>query len=310
LKAIVISNYGGRDQLQLEDIPAPSVEKDEVLVKIHATSVNPLDWKVREGMLKGRRDFQFPLILGWDFSGVVIDVGEEVSQHYQIGDAVFGMPDLTKNGTYAEYISVKADYIAPKPRNLSHVEAASIPLVGLTAWQSLVTHGNLQQGEKVLIHAGAGGVGSFAIQLAKHLGAYVATTVSERNKDFVSELGADEVIDYQKQDFAAQLADFDVVFDTVGGATLEKSCSVLKPGGRLITIAGSPNASLEERYAIRIDPVEVEPNGQHMKEILTLLENRKIRPVVEQQYRLDEIQKAHEVSESRHLRGKIGIVVQ
>jgi NADPH:quinone reductase-like Zn-dependent oxidoreductase len=309
MKAFIIKDYGNRDQLQLVQMSKPKIQDDEVLVKIIATSVNPVDWKAREGMLRKHRDFDLPLILGWDLSGIVTEVGKIVTK-FQVGEAVYGMPDLTKNGTYAEFIAVKEDYLALKPESLSHIEAASIPLVGLTAWQSLIIFAKPKKGDRVLIHAGAGGVGSFAIQLAKYLGAYVVTTASKRNKEFLYQLGADQVIDYQKYDFSKELSNLDIVFDTVGGTTLERSYQVLKPGGKLISIAGSPNHELAEKYSIHVHHVEVQPDGKQLKEIANLLDSNHIKPVVTQVFELEDIKKAHELSESRHVRGKISVIIK
>jgi len=309
MKAIIIKDYGGRDQLQFVQMPKPKIQDDEVLVKIVATSVNPVDWKAREGMLRKHRHFDLPLILGWDLSGVVAEVGKNVTK-FQVGEAVYGMPDLTKNGTYAEYIAVKEDYLALKPESLSHIEAASIPLVGLTAWQSLMIFAKLKKGDRVLIHAGAGGVGSFAIQLAKYLGAYVVTTASDQNKEFLYQLGADQVIDYRKDDFSKVLSHLDIVFDSVGGTTLERSYQVLKPGGKLISIAGTPNRKLAEKHSIYVHHVEVQPDGKQLKEIANLLDSNHIKPVVTQVFELEDIKKAHELSESRHVRGKISILIK
>nr|WP_220185897.1 NADP-dependent oxidoreductase [Paenactinomyces guangxiensis] len=303
----MLYEYGGREKLHLTQTSVPQAGNDEVLVKIKSSSVNPVDWKARKGMLRGHRDFHLPLIPGWDLSGVVVEAGSQVSK-FKVGDAVYGMPDLTKNGTYAEFIAVKEEYLAPKPEGLSFLEAASIPLVGLTAWQSLIDHADVKPNSRILIHAGAGGVGSFAIQLAKHLGAHVVTTTSQKNEDFVRQLGADEVIDYREHDFA-KFSGFDCVFDTVGGATLQKSYKILKTGGTLVTIAGTPDPQLAKEFSVDIKHVEVQPNGQQLEEIRKLLEAGAIKPVVTRYFSLEEIQKAHELSESGHVRGKIGIIV-
>jgi NADPH:quinone reductase-like Zn-dependent oxidoreductase len=308
VKAVIINEYGGRDRLQLAEVPVPDIREDEVLVRIKATSVNPVDWKAREGMLREHRPFDFPLILGWDLSGVVVETGQKVNK-WKAGDEVFGLTDLTRNGTYAEYIAVKAAYLAKKRGNLTHLEAASIPLVGLTAWQSLVDTVGIKPGDRVLIHAGAGGVGSFAIQLAKYLGAYVVATASERNESFLRELGADHVIDYRRYDFVHELSGLDLVFHTVGGTTLENSYRVLKPGGKIVSIAGFPDAKLVEQYAVHVEHVEVRPDGKQVMELVALLEQRHIKPVVTQVFSMEEIAEAHQVSETGHVRGKIGIEI-
>lgn len=236
MKAFVVDRYGRKNGIRAGDMPMPEPREDDVLIQIHAAGVNPLDSKIRDGEFKLILPYRLPLILGNDLAGVVVRVGSRV-RRFKPGDEVYARPHKDRIGTFAEFIAVKEDGVALKPTALTMEEAASIPLVGLTAWQALIEKGQLKKGQKVLIHAGSGGVGTFAIQLAKHVGATVATTTSTRNIELVKRLGADIVIDYKKDDFSAILKDYDVVLDTQGGNALEKSLRVLKP---VANSSGSP----------------------------------------------------------------------
>jgi NADPH:quinone reductase-like Zn-dependent oxidoreductase len=238
VKAFVIDHY--KHPLRQAEVPEPAVGPHDVLVEVKAAGVNQLDEKIRLGEFRQILPYRMPLIVGNDLAGVVIDVGAE-ARKFQPGDEVYARPAKDRIGTFAERISVHEDDLALKPASISMREAGSLPLVALTAWQALVERGNVVPGQKVLIHAGAGGVGSIAIQLAKHLGAFVATTASASNADWVPELGADLVIDYRSQDFEDVLYDYDLVLDSVGGENVEKSLRVLKPGGKVIGIAGPPD---------------------------------------------------------------------
>ena len=240
MKAFVVERYGDADTVRAGDVPDPQVGAHDVLVRIHAASVNPVDLKIRDGDLKAILPLRAPFVLGNDLAGTVVAVGARVTR-FAAGDEVYAHPDQNRMGTFAEFIAIHQDDVASKPATLTMAEAASIPLVGLTAWQALVERADLRPGQKVLIHAGAGGVGTIAIQLAKHLGASVATTASATKTDVVKSLGADIVIDYRKQAFETILHDYDVVLDTVGGETLDKSLQVLKPGGTVISVTGPPD---------------------------------------------------------------------
>jgi NADPH:quinone reductase-like Zn-dependent oxidoreductase len=224
MKAFIVDRYGSNDGVRFGEMPDPELRENDVLVQIHAASVNPLDLKIRDGKLKLILPYRLPLILGNDLAGVVVGVGSQV-RRFKPGDEVYARPDQDRIGAFAEFISMNEDAVANKPKELTMEEAASIPLVGLTAWQALIERANLKKGQKVLIHAGSGGVGTFAIQLAKHVGAIVATTTSTANLDWVKRLGADIVIDYRKDDFETILRDYDVVLDTLGGETLKISTS-------------------------------------------------------------------------------------
>src|SRR5258707_9429748 len=240
MRAFILDHYGSTDALRAGDMPEPELREDDVLVQIHAAGVNPLDSKIRDGEFKLILPYRLPLILGNDVVGVVVRVGSRV-RRFKPGDEVYARPDKDRIGTFAEFISMNEDAVAIKPKGLTMEEAASIPLVGLTAWQALIERAKLKQGQKVLIHAGSGGVDTFAIQLAKHVGATVATTTSTANVDLVRSLGADVVIDYKKDDFDKVLRNYDVVVNSLGRETLEKSLCVLKPGGKLISISGQPD---------------------------------------------------------------------
>jgi len=308
MRAVVINEYGSKDVLVEQELPKPEIKPNQVLVEAYATSINPIDWKLREGYLKEMLDWPFPIILGWDVAGKIVEVGDEVKV-FQVGDEVFARPDTTPRGTYAEYTIVDEELLAKKPGNLTFEEAASIPLAGLTAWQCLVDKTKVKQGDKVLIHAGAGGVGSLAIQMAKHLGAYVATTASEKNEEYVKKLGADEFINYRTQQFEEVLSDYDVVIDTMGGEILNKSFKILKPGGRLVTIAGQPDSALIEKHQVTASSYWLTPNGKQLSEIGELLEKGILKPQVGSVFGFsaEELQKAHELSETNHAKGKIVI---
>ncbi|WP_117161828.1 NADP-dependent oxidoreductase [Paraliobacillus sp. X-1268] len=311
MKAIVINEYGDKRVLQEEEISKPVIKENQVLVEVHATSINPIDWKMRAGYLKEMLDFSFPIILGWDVAGTIVEVGSQV-QNFKIGDEVFARPDTTNEGTYAEFTTVDENLLAKKPKNITFEEAASVPLAGLTAWQCLVDFTKVQKDDKVLIHAGAGGVGSLAIQIAKHLGAYVATTASEKNAAYMKELGADQIINYQTQDFAEELNNFDVVLDTMGGEILNKSFTVLKPKGRLVTIAGQPDQTLAEKYQIEASGYWLNPDGKQLSELGKLLDNGIVQPQVGHVFGFseEEMKEAHALSETHHAKGKIVIKVK
>jgi len=308
MRAIVINEYGSKDVLVEQELPKPEIKANQVLVEVYATSINPIDWKLRAGYLKQMLDWEFPIILGWDVAGKIVEVGNEV-KNFKVGDEIFARPDTTPHGTYAEFTTVDEELLAKKPTNLTFEEAASIPLAGLTAWQCLVDKTKVQKGDKVLIHAGAGGVGSMAIQMAKHLGAYVATTASEKNEAYVKELGADEFINYRTQQFEEVLHDYDVVIDTMGGEILNKSFTILKPGGRLVTIAGQPDPALIEKYQVTASSYWLTPNGKQLSELGELLEKGILKPQVGNifDFSLESFKKAHELSETNHAKGKIVI---
>src|SRR5688500_18857762 len=249
MKAFIVDRYKSNSALRLGEMPGPEVRDHDVLVAIHAASLNPLDAKIRDGEFKQILPYRLPLILGNDVAGVVVRVGPKV-RGFKPGDEVYARPNQDRIGTLAEFIAMDEADVALKPSNLSMEEAASIPLVGLTAWQTLIERAQLKQGQKVLIHAGSGGVGTFAIQLAKHLGATVATTTSTANVDLVRSLGADVVIDYKKQDFEKILSGYHVVLNSLDSDTLHRSLSVLRPGGKLISISGPPDVAFASEQGL------------------------------------------------------------
>ena len=308
MKAVRIHNYGGPEVLKFEDAPRPRASSGEVLIRVHAAAVNPVDWKIRAGYLKDRIAYVLPFIPGWDVSGVVEATGPEVMK-FKKGDEVYARPDITRNGAYAEYIVVKATEVALKPRSIDHVHAAAIPLAALTAWQAIFDAAGLSAGQKILIHAAAGGVGGFAVQLAKWKGAHVIGTASARNQAFLRELGVDEPIDYEKAKFEDVVRDVDVVFDTIGGDTQQRSWKVLKKGGILVSIISQPSEKEAAKHGVRLGYVFVQPNAAELAEIAKLVDSGKVKPVVETVLPLSEARRAQELSETGHTRGKIVLKV-
>ncbi|MYL57609.1 zinc-binding dehydrogenase [Virgibacillus halodenitrificans] len=311
MKAIIIDEYGPADKLTESNVAVPNIKDNQVLVELHATSINPIDWKIRAGYLKDNIPFEFPIILGWDAAGIIKEIGSNVTD-FTVGDRVFARPATTANGTYAEYVPVEEDLLAKLPENITFDEAAAVPLAGLTAWQCLVDFSEVKEGDKVLIHAGAGGVGSFAIQIAKHFGAYVASTASEKNKALLKELGVDEFINYKEEDFSDKLSDYDIVVDTMGGEIQEKSFKVLKNGGKLVSIVQAPNKELATEKDIKADSIWLKENGKQLSEIAELMEKGVIKPVIGNTFPLSEegLRKAHELSETHHAKGKIIIKIK
>lgn len=333
MKAITIEKYGKHVPLNMTEQPIPEIGEQDVLVEIHAASLNPIDFKIKEGKVKLLLNYKFPLILGNDFSGVVVKVGERVSA-FKPGDEVYGRPRKTRIGTLAEFIAVHEDDIALKPRNLSFEEAASIPLVGLTTYQAFSDILDLQRGQKILIHAGAGGVGTFAIQMAKLMGAYVATTASEKGYDLVKSLGADLIVNYREENFEDKLADYDAVYDTLGGAALEKSFHVLKPGGQIVSISGMPNArfgreeklgwmktailslvsrkltALEKKTRTKYHFLFMKPSGAQLNILKEWIEEGRIKPIVDKVYSLQEAGQAFQYLESGRAKGKVIVKIK
>ena len=297
--------YGGPEVLKFEDAPRPEPAEGEVLVKVHAGGVNPVDWKVRAGYMRSFRDYPMPFILGWDFSGTIDQLGRDVAQSWKTGDEVYARPDIGRNGAYAEYIAVRASEIQRKPKSLDHVHSAAIPLAALTAWQAIFDAAQLRAGQRILIHAAAGGVGTFAVQLARWKGAYVIGTASERNHDFVKELGADEVIDYQTTRFEDAVHDVDVVLDTMSGETRDRSWQVLKKGGILVSILGQPSQEDAARHGVRGAGIFVQPNPTQLDELANLADAGKVRPIIDTVLPLAEAARAHEMNQTLHTRGKI-----
>jgi NADPH:quinone reductase-like Zn-dependent oxidoreductase len=304
MKAVRIHEYGGADVLRLEDAPRPEPGPGEVLVRVHAAGVNPVDWKVRAGYLREWMKYKLPMIPGWDFSGVVESAGSSVDG-WRAGTEVYARPDLSRDGSYAEYIAVRASEVGAKPKSVDHVHAAAIPLAALTAWQALFDAGGLAAEQRVLIHAAAGGVGHFAVQLAKWKGAFVAGTASARNHDFLRRLGVDQPIDYTSVRFEDVARDFDVVLDTMAGETRARSWGVLKKGGILVTILGQPSQEDAKAHDVRGAGIFVQPNPKQLDEIAGLVDSGKLKPHIEGVFPLAEAAKAHALSETNHVRGKI-----
>lgn len=306
-RAIVINQYGSKEQLEEASVTLPEIGKKQVQVLLKATSINPIDWKLREGYLKQMYPWEFPIILGWDAAGIIEAVGDEVTD-FKVGDRVFARPDTTRFGTYAEHTIIDEQLLAVIPENVSFKEAAAVPLAGLTAYQALFDHGKLMAGQKVLIQAGAGGVGTFAVQLAHQAGAYVYTTASEKNHELLRELGADEVIDYHTTAFEEVLSDIDLVFDTIGGTVQKKSAQVIKKQGRLISIVGI-DESLEENQEFEVKSIWLNPNGQQLKTLAEQMKNGKLKSIIGAEFPLTRqgIFDAHALSETHHAVGKIVI---
>jgi NADPH:quinone reductase-like Zn-dependent oxidoreductase len=307
MRAAFIEQCGGPEVLKFGEVPDPVAAPGQVVVDIHAASVNGADWKVREG--KSYPIAQFPYILGRDFSGVVSAVGEGVTDLH-VGDEVFGVCDVGQEGAYAERIAVKASIIARKTAGISHVDAAALALAGLTALCTVEDTLKLQAGETILIQGGAGGVASFAIQLAKHLGARVITTASASNHEYLRAIGADEIIDYNAVDFTKAVRDCDAVFDTVGGDVAQRSFAVLKSGGRAAFIASGAHAPKPERSDVVALRPSVGRDRPHLERIVALVAAGAVRPPDVTIYQLSDAVAAHEVSQSRHFRGKLVFLVR
>jgi NADPH:quinone reductase-like Zn-dependent oxidoreductase len=308
MKAMLMTGHGGIDMLRYGEAPDPVAGPGEVVVDVYAASVNGADPKVRRG--GGNYTLsQFPHILGRDFSGVVSAVGASVSD-LKVGDAVFGVLDQGNEGTYAEKLVVKATLVAKKPDTLSHAEAAALGLISLTALTAIEDTAKLKRGETILIQGGAGGVAGFAIELAKHIGATVITTASARNHDYVRKLGADQVIDYNKEDFTTIGPVCDVVFDTVGGGVRAGCYTVLKPGGRLVWIAPAPAGYQAPRSDVATMKPDVKRDRPHLERMLELLKAGAVHAPEITPYKLADAAKAHEISEGRHLRGKLVLEVR
>ena len=309
MKAAYFERFGGPEVLQYGDVPDPVGAADDVIVEVVAASVNAADWKFRAGEYARNAQTKFPQVPGRDFSGLVGSVGASVGD-LKVGDAVFGVLEPGKEGTYAEKIAIRAAVIAKKPERLSHVNAAALALTGLTAIDSLENSLKLKRGEIILIQGGAGGVAGFAIQFAKHLGARVITTTSAANRDYVRSLGADEIIDYNAQDFTKVVKGCDAVFDTVGGDVAQNSFAVLKPGGRAAFIASGAQAPKPDRNDVTALRPAVPRSRQTMERIAQLFEAGAIRPPEVKLYPLAQAAEAHRMSQGRHFRGKLVIQVR
>lgn len=331
MKAFVVNKYGKKEKLQLSTVNEPTIKPNEVLVEIHSAGVNLLDSMIRNGEFKLFLPYKTPFVNGHDMAGTIVKVGSAVSK-FKVGDEVYARPADFRIGTFAEYIAANENDLALKPKNISMEEAAAIPLVGLTAWQALVEIANLQKGQKVFIQAGSGGVGTFAIQLAKHLGAFVATTTSSTNTELVKSLGADLVIDYKKEDFATLLKDYDVVLHSNRDAkVLENSLKILKQGGTLISLTGPPTPefakeiglawpfrllmsllsssarSTAKKQKVNFKFLFMRADGKQLSEITSLIEADKIRPVIDRVFPFEQSNEAIAYVESSRAKGKVVI---
>lgn len=307
MKAAIINNYNAN--VEIAEIEEPALDGDSVVVAVHAASLNPIDNIVRAGHMKDVIPIGFPYVMGYDLSGVVKSVGAQVTD-FKPGDAVFARPNQQDSGSLAQFARVEQSELALKPENISHEEAASIPLAGLTAWQALYDKANLKTGQKILIHAGSGGVGTLAIQIARHIGAHIATTVSERNAELVRSLGADEVIDYKTQNFEDIVSDYDVVLDMLGGETMNRSFKVLKKGGALVSIKGQDTENLAEKHGVRFEWFFMSPDGAQLAQLGKLIEAGTVKPVLDSTYELGEVSDAYDRLADGHAVGKIVVSVK
>lgn len=319
MKAVQINSYGGIDVLEInEDAPKPNLSKNQVLVEVHAASINPIDYKIRSGYLKEMMPLQFPTTLGGDFAGVILELGEGVTdlpagrQDFKVGDEVFGSAIVLNGGSgaFAQNLAANTKNTALKPKDLDFTQAAALPLVGASAIQALEEHIKLKKGQKILITGGAGGIGTIAIQLAKFLGAYVATTVGSKDIEYVKSLGADEVIDYSAQDFEHVLKDLDSVFDTVGGETADKSFQVLKKGGVIVSMLGAPNAELAQKYGVAAIGQNTVTNTDHLNRLAKLVMNGSIKIHVDKVFPLTEAKEAFKHLEEGHPQGKVVLQIE
>ena len=333
MKAFIIDRYKSKDGIRAAEMPAPELRDNDVLVEIHAAGVNPIDAKIRDGEFKLVLPYRLPLTLGNDLAGVVVRVGSGV-RLFKPGDEVYARPDKDRIGAFAEFIAVDEGDLAAKPESLSMEQAAGLPMVVLTAWQALVERANVRPGQKVLIHAGSGGVGTAAIQLAKHLGATVATTTSTANVDLVKSLGADVVVDYKQEDFEAILHDYDVVLDPLGGETLEKSLRVLRPGGTVIGISGPPDADFAReigaswflrlamtllsfrigrqarRRGVRYSFLFMRASGDQLRKLTPIIDEGAIRPVMDRTFPFASTKEALAYIETGRAKGKVVVTMR
>jgi NADPH:quinone reductase-like Zn-dependent oxidoreductase len=308
MKAVVIHEYGGPEVLKYEDVPRPEPNEDQILIRVIAAGVNPVDGMIRAGMSAKDEKVVFPTILGADIAGVVEKVGSKVTK-FKAGDPVFAYASLKTGGGYAEYALTTEPEAAPKPKSLTYVEAAAVPVVALTTWQALIDTAKLSTGQTVLIHGGSGGVGTFAIQIAKARGAKVIATASTANQDLLKELGADVAIDYTKQKFEDVAKEVDVVLDSVGKDTLARSYGVVKKGGFIVTLVARIDQTALDNHGIRGASLSVEPNSDELAEVGKLIDEKKIKVVVSQTFPLSEARKAQEQAATGHTRGKIVLKV-
>ncbi|HEX3006372.1 MAG TPA: NADP-dependent oxidoreductase [Bacteroidales bacterium] len=315
MKAVLIKEFGDRSKLEVAEVQKPEPEEGEVLVRIKAAGVNPVDYRIREGQYHGRMPYEFPIILGWDVAGVVEKNGHGASR-FDPGEEVFAYArrKMIKNGTYAEYICLPESFLAYKPKSLSFEEAAAVPLASLTAYQSLLVKGKLMKDERVLIVGATGGVGSFAVQIAKAVGASVVAMASKKNISYAISLGASDFVDYSSDNLNEEIAQrfpdkFDLVFDCVGNEALERAYNFVKPAGRLVSIRGQVNQEEAEKHKLIFHYHFVEPNVKHLNQVSQWIGEGKVKVHVEHKFPLEEAAKAQEMIETGHTKGKIVLVV-
>jgi NADPH:quinone reductase-like Zn-dependent oxidoreductase len=308
MKAVVIHAYGGPQVLKVEDMPRPEPKENEVLIRVIAASVNPVDAAIRQGYLARIIGDKLPLIPGMDAAGVIEKVGAKMGK-FKAGDPVYAFFTLASEGGYAEFALAKEDEVAPKPKSLTYTQAAAVPAAGSTAWKALIETAKLSAGQTVLIHGGSGGVGHFAIQIAKARGARVIATASTANQDFLKQMGADVVIDYTKTKFEEVAKDVDVVLDAVGEDTLKRSYGVVKKGGIIVSIVDDPDKAALDAHGIRGVSIRTDPKAGTLEELTRLIDAKKVTAVVSQVFPLSDVVKAHEQIATRHTRGKIVLQV-
>ncbi|WP_047043231.1 NADP-dependent oxidoreductase [Vibrio mexicanus] len=304
MRAVRIHQYGGTETLKLEQIEKPQLNDDDILIQVKSAAINPVDWKIREGYLKEFIPYSLPVTLGWDVAGIVTEVGAKVTG-FAIGDEVFSRPNIARDGSYADFIAIKADEAVLKSPKLDFAQAAALPLAGITAWQCLVDVADIQAGQRVLVHAGAGGVGHLAIQIAKAKGATVIATASTANLPLLKELGADETIDYTQGALSEQIEKVDVVLDTMGGEVQKSSWALLNTNGMLVSVVEPPSEEITKEHNVRAAFVFIEPSARILGELNALVESDQLRPVIEHRFPLEKIVEAHEQSQSGRTRGKI-----
>jgi NADPH:quinone reductase-like Zn-dependent oxidoreductase len=308
MKAVRIHEYGPAETLKVEEIARPVPGPGDALVRVHAVALNSIDWKIRAGHLQSWLKYQFPFTPGWDFSGVIESVGNDVKL-WKPGEEVYGLLDISGNGAGAEFVLVPSDRLAAKPKSVDHVHAAAVPLAGLTAWQALFDTAQLLAGQSVLIHAGAGGVGTFAVQLAKWKGAHVYATASGANQDFLRSLGVDQPIDYTTTRFEDVVKGVDVVVDSMAGETRERSWQVLKRGGFLVSLLGQGSLEQASAHGVRATIILVKSNLDELEQMADLIDAGKLKPVVGAEFPLEQAVEAHRLGETNHARGKIVLKV-
>ncbi len=311
MKAAQFKTYGDPQVVEVVDVEKPAIQDGQILVEVHAASLNPFDYKVRRGYMKEMIPLALPVTLGGDFAGTITAVGNGVSE-FAVGDEVFGQANVVGggSGTLAEFAAAKAGSVAKKPQSVDFFQAAALPLVGVSAVQALIEHIKLVKDQKILIHGGAGGIGSIAIQLAKSIGAYVATTASPDHADFVRSLGADEVIDYKGQDFSTILKDFDAVYDTVGGETYTKSFAVLKKGGVIVTMVAKPDPELDKKYEVTTIGQMTNTTTERLTHLAELVDAEKIKVTIEKMFPLEQAKEAYDFLETNHPKGKIVVTLK